>query len=438
MVSPKHFLFAKTPEESLSLWEQSTIYYALPSGELAFLDSVATEAYESFLKLIVKEKDISRRFTVASIDAIVKKYIVKYLEDAAQGHPRDVTARKTVADLLRELSSGGEESEIYFLANGLTLQNCKEFDFGRVNFNTIDREYAEALLPNFDFSIAPQTPTCQPISETRQRQLNERRERERNRLIGKTLVKVRERGDSLRSRETAYRECVITLGAFSIYPIIFTYESTTPIRFRFSISGLSPENFGEVIARSLKTGDLSWVIGVPFSIPPITVQEENLEKFKNYGFEDVSRFLRERLEENDIDKAIEESLFWLGEAAAEKTLAAQLTKYFTTIETIIVGPHHLQDIVNKVSSRLAVLVSQNTEEAKQIAAAINSKTGLYDLRSRVIHRGKSEIEDVKRVYYAGALAAWAILFFLKARGFSRLDDAIKKLDQVAESILQET
>jgi hypothetical protein len=231
---------------------------------------------------------------------------------------------------------------------------------------------------------------------------------------------------------------VVTAGAFSIYPIIFTYESTTPDRFRFSISGLNPENFGEVIARNVQTGELSWLIGDPFSLPPVTIRATDLDKFRNYGFEDVSRFLRERSAEKEIEKAIDEALFWLGEAAADKTLAAQLAKYFTTIETMIIGPHHLPDIVNKVASRLAVLVGQNKEEAMQIAAEIKKTGGLYDLRSQVIHRGKSEIEEIKRVYYTGALAAWAILFFLKARGFGRLDDAIKKLDEVAESILRDT
>ena len=438
MVSQKHFLFAKTAEELHGLAGQNLIGYQIPSGDLAFLDSLASQAYRDFFGVILDEREISRRLTSHSIDAIIKKHIFKYLEDAAQGHPRNVIARNVVADLFEELNSGGDESEVFFLANGLELEQFGQFEFGRGNFKKIDAQCAESLLPNFEFSSSPsEKQTCQPIPETRQRELNERRQRDRNSLMGETLLTVIERGDSLRSREAAYRECVITLGAFSVYPIIFTYEGTTPVRFRFSVSGLIPENFGEVIARNVKTGEHSWVIGAPFSLPSVPIRREDLDKFSKFGFDDLSQFLRERSGDKEIDKAIEEALFWLGEAAAEKTLAARLTKYFTTIETLIIGPHHLPDIVNKVASRLGVLVGQNVEEAKQIAAAIEKETGLYDLRSRVIHRGKSEIEDVKRVYYVGALAAWSILFFLKARGFKRLDDAIKRLDEVAEEILSD-
>lgn len=273
-----------------------------------------------------------------------------------------------------------------------------------------------------------------PSTKERQQEIRLARQRKRESLIGETLIKVIKRGEFVQSSQEAYRESQITLGALSIYPIIFTFESELPYLFRFSLSGAIPQEFGLVIGRNIKSGQISTLSSLPYPVLSLSLKPEYIEKFKRYGWEDVSKYLRERSENNEIDRALETCLFWIGEAANEQTLASALIKYFTAIETLIVGPHQIKSMVSTVASRLAVLVGRTPEQGTKIREEVEKGGGLYALRSEVVHQGRTEIEETGLVFRTGALAAWAFLVFLKARGFASLDEAIEKLDQVSSKV----
>jgi hypothetical protein len=264
--------------------------------------------------------------------------------------------------------------------------------FGSVTFNKIDNAYVEQLYPKVDFSKRKENSPCPPIPENRQIEIEAGILAKQKSLIGRTAARIAAQGDAWRARQEAYRECKITLGALSLYPIIFAFESNRPQLFRLSISGMSRQEFGPVVGYSSGTRARTVTQGGLLSVPPIEIKGQYIEKFKEYGWEEVSKFLRDRSDNDEIDRALETSLFWIAEAVNETLMASALTKYFTAIESLIIGPRRTNRITSRIASRLGVLVGQSAREAKEIKKEVERTGGLYGLRSQVAHAGKADIE----------------------------------------------
>lgn len=144
--------------------------------------------------------------------------------------------------------------------------------------------------------------------------------------------------------------------------------------------------------------------------------------------------MEDRDDSKEIERAIENSLFWIGQAAGGHVPASILLNYFTAIETLIIGRRKTNTIVQDLARRLPILVGHTEEEKKRIVQELKKTGGSYDLRGEITHSGVSEVEDKKKIFDTGALAAWTVLRFLKARGFKSLDQAIESLDIVARSM----
>ena len=433
LASRKHLKGPQTVDEFKTLpsrFPSFPIPFVQLGNTLVFHDDEGFRAYNAFLNILTSDKDFSRYFSAASINTVAKAHITEYIEDALEGHPRKLDANETVERILHELSSTPEEIEVHFLVNGLRLDGLQCFSLGKVAFSKIDDAYVEQLYPKTDFSKKEGTSVCPPLTEDQKREQEARTLARRQALIGRTAAKVVGRGDSWRARQEAYRECQITLGALSLYPIIFSFESKQRRIFRFTISGMSPQEFGAVIGFNIATNKRSFTMGGLASVPALHLKDEYITKFKDYGWDDVSKFLRDR-SDNEIDRALETSLFWMGQAVSETLMVSAVTKYFTAIESLVIGPSWPNRIVSKVANRLGILVGPTVSEAAEIKRKVQRRGGLYGVRSQVAHAGKSELENRNTLFETGALAAWAFLRFLRARGLSSLNEAISKLDSVA-------
>lgn len=179
--SHKHFLFTKDDQSPLSLlserknWDakdwltflkNESPYFTTPSGEGFRLDTIARRAYQEFRSILTKEKEISRKFTTGSIESVIKKHVMTYLEDGAQGHVRNLRPRDCAENMLQELLTSGEDLEVQFLANGLVLEDLEHFDFGKATFEKIDKACAEKIYPDIDFSKRAESASCPPVPKS--------------------------------------------------------------------------------------------------------------------------------------------------------------------------------------------------------------------------------------------------------------------------------
>ncbi|MGH8543903.1 MAG: hypothetical protein ACREX3_09805 [Gammaproteobacteria bacterium] len=378
------------------------------AGKDWYLDNAGFEAHEKFFKLLRGEQTLARYYDNRSIAAVIRKHTQAYLE----ADSNDKSARAVVDDLLNELAIAPDGVDVHFLVNGLKLLDVPSFGFGRATFTTIDQAYAERLFPG-----RSQDP--EDVAALQRR---------RSDIMGQTGIEVLVRGDVWRSRQEAYREAQITLGALAVYCTIFLFESSTPRLFRFTLSGMGRQDFGQVISFNARTQARAFTIGGLISVPALQLNLVDVERFRAYAWDDVSTFLRERSDTSEIDRAIETSLFWIGEAVGEKLLASMMSKYFTAIETLVIGRRRSDTIVQDVARRLPILLTADNDDKEKMRRNLLRTGGLYDLRSQVAYAGLSEIEDMTRLFATGTLAAWAVLRCLRARGLNSLDQAIRLLD----------
>jgi len=417
----KHLKIPETPEDLRNLpsyFPKFPISFVTISGQQVYHDDVGFKSYEEFVKLLLAEEEIARYYDSSSINLITKKHVTKYLEDFVQGSTTKGRIEQTIEDILAELSQIPDELEFHFLVNGLTLDDFESFTLGQATFTKIDANYAEKLFPD----RAPADGDDK----------NDARREKRKSIIGRAAIRVAARGDFWLGQQKAYREAQVTVGALSLYPIIFMFESATPRLFRFTLSGLSRQEFGPVISYDTKTQQRRISFGGLSSLMPLKLTARDIERFKNYGWDDISTFLKGRSETNEIDQALGTSLFWLGQAAADTLTASILLKYFTAIETLIIGRRRSKTIVQDVARRVSLLVGATKEEQVTIRRNLTKSGGSYDVRSQITHAGLTEVEDRRKIFDTGALAAWTVLRYLKARGLPSLDEAIEKLDIAAD------
>lgn len=281
------------------------------------------------------------------------------------------------AEALRAVS----RQEIWVPVYGLNIQS--QFQIGKVTFKTITR----ATLDEWHSQIRARVPDNPRIDL--------KLEREKKDLLGFAAAAIDVEAEPLRAREIAQD---LADKAISLLRI-FSLASLDPSQFSYCVPLGSHQRYGHhyLFVKDHKiVGDDQGITSK--GLFPWVLSNLMIKEFFSGGLTVLSDLLS-KTPKTEFESTVFDGLMLYSNAALTPNLAEKLLYVFSGLESILLR-NETEPITDNIAERLAYLAARDLPSRLEVRASVKKA---YSVRSRFVHHGKREDEDLSKFF----LNAWA-------------------------------
>jgi len=148
----------------------------------------------------------------------------------------------------------------------------------------------------------------------------------------------------------------------------------------------------------------------PFGFP-FKVSQKLVEHWRETGWARLDSAWQSSAKKGGWERQLAEAVCWLGDALAEPRRHIAVLHCVTALEMLLVARKERERITTALAERVAFLVARDSLDSRR--AFYESAKSIYDLRSRIVHDGKTEVsnEELK----ASLWVAWDVIANLLRR-----------------------
>jgi hypothetical protein len=402
-----NFLVPESVEDLKELFKSPSIKLY---GRACFLNR---EALPILHQMVDKLYEIDEIRTNTSYNTVYKKTLL-HIQNALQlkADGSSISFTEIYSSLIRHISCERKTYEFIWNVEGVSLSNLHSLDFGNASLFVFNQEYKN-YVEAFE-------------NKAQEFQKSVKSFLEKN-FINKVCIKCKSYGDREFAETKALNDAqtIINIIRFTfcfLYPN-YVYHN------RIKINLVPDTMVGRDLFFSINLDDESVTLygrsrkSVKQDYP---IDQELINHLKQDLFWDDLLLLLTKNKRTDIEEAILNSIYWIGEAQNEWTPQIAFIKYWTAIEALIYNPPENEKVTDTVLTGTAIRLVHGgyqftpVEQYWDLRRQIDK---LYDKRSKIIHRGVQGRISYQDVTDICKYSTWIILetLFLRSQGYTNFD-----------------
>lgn len=355
----------------------------ISSEGIAFtLLDVTVDKYELLAKDILRQNDLSHKFSEKYIERKLQSIIAKII----QSNEKEKYAKKLLEDLINSLLSYDQEWIVLVPLSGLEV-GLDSIKLGKITIFKMTQQKTEEFLTQFDKITLATKSTTEAKQEMIQMSHNIFES-----LLGDACAKFHAIAEPERARERAEEETRRVLDILR-YCIPFLYTSN--LRVNLSLKGERNRQlrWTPIVSCDKKSASLrSRVIG---PIAPFELNNKNIDKMKKIGVFELFNVLAKRKQQlSNFEEALLRSIHWFSNHLDQYEIENQFLNLVTCLETLLT-PRDNDPISTAIAEGIAILLitsSDNRDDMIKRRMDIKSRVKeLYGKRSGISHGGSKQI-----------------------------------------------
>jgi len=344
--------FISEDKHSIRFTDEDSINYSKLQDELALIHSKSRTYGRTYAENILKD-------------------VIWQVLDSSEDPGR--AARQAVATIESKLNIPFQKWSVYFPVDGLSLLKSEPWVFGQVKFISTDPEILSNELASARLSESELLTMHQAVGALAKVEIlaidSDTAIAEGANIVNLTVSVVNCYGNLVGgSRDGKVLSSYDQVGSEKIASIIFIGEKTTGFKrsFSYKATGINTHLFLQ--------------------------QQGFVERF---DLAKIDKALRSPIKNGFVEMRIIPAMKWVGKATAQTQPDEAYLNYCIALESLIYNKKHSQDsiVTKELKTRLYLLLFSNEGYFGSSISGINRFDHLYDLRSRIVHRGKAEVTD---------------------------------------------
>jgi len=361
--------------------EKRTVIIFSEGAGFVLLDQTV-DKYESLVKDILGQNDLSHKFSEKYIEGRLKSVIAKII----QSNEKERCARKSLEDLINSLLNYNQEWTVLVPLAGLELE-LDSIGLGKITIFKMTHQRMEEFLAQFDKT----TLATRTRKEAKQEMMQVSRKVFKS-LLGSACAKFQVVAEPERARERAEEETRRVLDILR-YCIPFLYQKSLRVNVSLKAEKNRQVRWTPIISCDMKSASLkSELIG---QIALFKLDNESIGKMEKIGaFKLFDTLAKERQQLNDFEEALLRSIHWFSNHLDQYEIENQFLSLVVCLETLLT-PRNNDPICNTIAEGIAVflITKANSEDnvfekRKELKSQIKR---LYGKRSGISHGGKKQI-----------------------------------------------
>lgn len=336
-------------------------------------------AYCKYLLLHTVDEELVNK---KKVESSFQQAILKVLNINGQ-HPEKLFSerlRLEIKELRRKLNSNPKKYEVFFPIRGLSDSSLPQ-KVGKIEFRNFDDEQL-SKFSNIILSFSGD----QPEQSQRIKMAESLRE---DKIFGNTVAVAEKKAlDPYAARFSAEKEISLTIDIINFFTSLTPNQNGNiflPGEFefdKFSIPIISIENHPEFLYKYEVTG-----LNKNFSFEKLF----ELDNENKFNFRKVSSILAFEENKNEVENRLISSMRWAGKASTELKKEVAFLLYAISLESLILLDNEKDELIDRLSNRVALLIGNNLSNRKEIRSAMKE---LYDIRSKIVHSGSYQVTDI--------------------------------------------
>lgn len=347
----------------------------------ALLDQTV-DKYESLVKDILGQNDLSYKFSEKYIEKRLKSVIAKII----QSNEKERCARKSLEDLINSLLNYNQEWTVLVPLAGLELE-LDSIELGKITIFKMTHQRMEEFLAQFD-KITLASTTRMKAKQEMMRVSHDIFES----LLGDACAKLQVVAEPERARERAEEETRRVLDILR-YCIPFLYQRSFRVNVSLKAEKSRQPRWTPIISCDMKSSFLtSKLIG---QMVPFRLNKENIGEMETIGaFKLFDTLAKERRQLSDFEEALLRSIHWFSNHLDQYEIENQFLSLVICLETLLT-PRNNDPTCNAIAEGIAILLITKVNSKDNVfdkRKALKSRVKkLYGKRSGISHGGKKQI-----------------------------------------------
>ncbi len=360
--------------------------------QFALLDQTV-DKYESLVKGILGQNDLSHKFTEKYIERRLKSVIAKTIKS----NEKERCARKCLEDLISRLFNYSHKWTVLVPLAGLELK-LDSIRLGKITIFKMTQEKMEEFLVQFD-NITLATRNGKEVKQ----QMKQVSHKVFKSLLGDVYAQFQVVAEPERARERAEEETRRVLDILR-YCTPFLYHKSLRVYVSLKAEKNRQVRWTPIISCDMKSSSLSSkLIG---QIALFKLDNESIGKMEKIGaFKLFDTLAKERQQLSDFEEALLRSIRWFSNHLDQYEIENQFLSLVVCLETLLT-PRNNDPICNAIAEGTAILsITNDNNRDDMIEKRMDLKSRvkkLYRKRSGISHGGKkqifeSEVRELKMI-----------------------------------------
>ena len=302
--------------------EKRTVIKFSEGASFVLLDQTV-DKYESLVKGILGQNDLSHKFSEKYIEGRLRSVIAKII----QSNEKERCARKSLEDLINSLLNYNQEWTVLVPLAGLELE-LDSIGLGKITIFKMTHQRMEEFLAEFDkITLATRTG-----KEAKQEMMQVSRKVFKS-LLGDACAKFQVVAEPERARERAEEETRRVLDIFR-YCIPFLYQKSLRVNVSLKAEKNRQVRWTPIISCNMKSASLkSELIG---QIALFKLDNESIGKMEKIGaFKLFDTLAKERQQLSDFEEALLRSIHWFSNHLDQYEIENQFLSLVICLETLL-------------------------------------------------------------------------------------------------------
>jgi hypothetical protein len=380
------------------------------SSEWFLGDRIKAE-FKSFIDIIYSIPDIESTVAYKTVHDSVKNELEIEISSKSQ-----VKSLRSFSDVLEaiwnRISEKRKSFDFYFALEGLELKGLNKIEFGSIEVILFDEALKEYMRLNSN-NLKNQ------VSDKRFSKFVDKE------LLGRVCIKCSSFGDLEKAQEVARIKAREIINLFRYILGIFTEERIHENLVKINILSEAFTSVDRVLAREQESDSVIFTscIGRK-NLEKFPVNEERIRELRENLFLDKIIRIFNSSERTKVEGCIVTAIYWAGEAQNEFDRDVAFLKYWTALECIFsYKKDEISKSLAKGVSRINALWDYKVIQISEIHEVSKKVERLYDVRSRIIHRGLTRTVNELQLVEICKYTSWTILNLLDlhSRGYTTLE-----------------
>ncbi len=328
--------------------------------------------------------------------------------------------------LLTQIANECKNYDFFWQVKGISISDKFQIDFGGAClfvFDKNDMVYVENLEKDVSFRQSVKS----TIEES---------------LLNKTCIKCNCYGDIGFAETLGLNKAQMVLNIFRfmfcyLYPE-YVYQNVIKINLVTNMM-VGKDNFIS-INHDDKSVTLHWDSSKS-ARQDYPVNQELINAFKVNCFWDDLVLILTKDQKNDLEKALSNAIYWIGEAQNEWTPQIAFIKFWTAIEALTYNLPNNKDVTNAIITNVSTLLIYggyhyfHVDEYWKLRELVSK---LYGKRSRIIHDGVLETVDHNELSKVCKYSTQMVseFLFLCSLGYSKFEQVREQAERLHENHLK--
>lgn len=338
--------------------------------------------YESLVKSILRQNDLSHKFSEKHIERKLRSIIAKII----QSNEKEKYAKKLLEDLINSLLRYDQEWIVLVPLSGLEV-GLDSVKLGKITIFKMTQQRMEEFLTQFDKITLATKSTTEVKQEMIQMSHNILES-----LLGDACAKFHAIAEPERARERAEEETRRVLDILR-YCIPFLYPSNRRVNVSLKGEKNRQLRWTPIVSYDKKSAFLrSQLIG---PIAPFELNNKNIDEMRKIGVFKLFNILAKRKQQlSNFEEALLRSIHWFSNHLGQHEIENQFLNLVTCLETLLT-PRDNDPISTAIAEGIAILsITSGDNRDDMIKKRMDMKSRikeLYGKRSRISHGGSKQI-----------------------------------------------